>query len=411
MTEDWTDIIGEELEGVEESLPADDWNVLQQKYAASRKKRAAHVYAWSAGLAGIAASVALLLFLFRPDAPVVDRSLIADELPPVEELMPAEEPVTADTVTTDDFADGSAAPAVRSDVPEETAPSVGGGQQAPIHVDADDVSDDVLIAENVTEVETGDVSDADDEVGDIVKDTVPVTETLLAFEDLPEERPVRRRRPMSVGLSGSVSDAPIFSAMDEMSPPMGDSSPPDYTGPSDSSLVEQLKQSSAMMRRSGDYNESYTHELPVSVGVSFRLFLSDRFTLNTGLNYTRYVSARCRTYYSGGYEEDRQYVHYLGIPLRLDWMMVNKKYFNIYLGAGMQMDKCVYAKVGDERLRESAILFAVNAATGLQVNPVPKVGIYLEPEVSYALNDGTIQTFRSEEPFVFTVRAGLRFTF
>ena len=408
MMEDWTDIIGEELEGIEESLPADDWNVLQQKYAASRKKRAAHVYAWSAGLAGIAASVALLLFLFRPDAPVVDRSLIADELPPVEELMPAEEPVTVDTVATEDFADDHADP---SDVPEETVPYAGGGQQAPISVDADDVSDDVLIAENVTEVETDDVSDADDEVVDIVKDTVPVTETLLAFEDLPEERPVRRRRPMSFGLSGSVSDAPIFSAMDEMNPPMGDPSPPDYTDPSDSSFVEQPKQSPAMMRRSGDYNESYKHELPVSVGVSFRLFLSDRFTLNTGLNYTRYVSARGRTYYSGGYEEDRQYAHYLGIPLRLDWMVVNRKYFNMYLGAGMQMDKCVYAKVGDERLRESGILFGVNAATGLQVNPVPKVGIYLEPEVSYALNDGTIQTFRSEEPFVITVRAGLRFTF
>ena len=405
MMEDWTDIIGEELEGIEESLPADDWNVLQQKYAASRKKRDAHVYAWSAGLAGIAASVAMLMFLFRPDAPVVDRSLIADELPPVEE------PVSADTVTTDGFADGSAAPAVRSDVSEETVPYAGGGQQATIHVDADDVSDDVLIAENVTEVETSDVSDADDEVVDIVKDTVPVTETLLAFEDLPEERPVRRRRPMSVGLSGSVSDSPIFSAMDEMNPPMGDTSPPDYTGPLDSSLVEQPKQSPAMMRRSGDYNESYKHELPVSVGVSFRFFLSDRFTLNTGLNYTRYVSARCRTYYSGGYEEDSQYAHYLGIPLRLDWMVVNRKYFNMYLGAGMQTDKCVYAKVGDERLRESGILFSVNAATGLQVNPVPKVGIYLEPEVSYALNDGTIQTFRSEEPFVFTVRAGLRFTF
>lgn len=405
MMEDWTDIIGEELEGIEESLPADDWNVLQQKYAASRKKRAAHVYALSAGLAGIAASVALLLFLFRPDAPVVDRSLIADELPPVEELVPA------DTVATDDFADGSAAPAVRSDVPEETIPHAGGGQQAPIHVDADDVSDDVLIAENVTEVETDDLSDADDEVVDIVKDTVPVTETLLAFEDLPEERPVRRRRPMSVGLSGSVSDSPIFSAMDEMNPPMGDPSPPDYTGPLDSSLVEQPKQSPAMMRRSGDYNESYKHELPVSVGVSFRFFLSDRFTLNTGLNYTRYVSARGRTYYSGGYEEDRQHAHYLGIPLRLDWMVVNRKYFNMYLGAGMQTDKCVYAKVGDERLRESGVLFSVNVATGLQVNPVPKVGIYLEPEVSYALNDGTIQTFRSEEPFVFTVRAGLRFTF
>ena len=35
MMEDWTDIIGTELENIEEPLPADDWSVLQQKYAAS----------------------------------------------------------------------------------------------------------------------------------------------------------------------------------------------------------------------------------------------------------------------------------------------------------------------------------------------------------------------------------------
>ena len=38
MMEDWTDIIGEELESIEEPLPADDWSVLQQKYAAARRR-------------------------------------------------------------------------------------------------------------------------------------------------------------------------------------------------------------------------------------------------------------------------------------------------------------------------------------------------------------------------------------
>ena len=38
MMKDWTDIIGEELENIEEPLPADDWSVLQQKYAAAQRK-------------------------------------------------------------------------------------------------------------------------------------------------------------------------------------------------------------------------------------------------------------------------------------------------------------------------------------------------------------------------------------
>ena len=45
MMEDWTDIIGEELENIEEPLPADDWSVLQQKYAAAQKRKKAAAFA------------------------------------------------------------------------------------------------------------------------------------------------------------------------------------------------------------------------------------------------------------------------------------------------------------------------------------------------------------------------------
>ena len=92
-------------------------------------------------------------------------------------------------------------------------------------------------------------------------------------------------------------------------------------------------------------------------------------------------------------------------------MAVNKKHFNLYLGAGLQADKCVYAIAGNERLNEREVLFGLNGTMGLQVNIVPMVGLYIEPEVSYALNEGSIETFRSDEPFVITARGGLRFNF
>ena len=83
----------------------------------------------------------------------------------------------------------------------------------------------------------------------------------------------------------------------------------------------------------------------------------------------------------------------------------------MYLGAGVQMDKCVYATVGEERLHEKQILFGINGTVGIQVNVIPMVGIYFEPDFSYALNEGSIETFRSDEPFTIAVRAGLRFNF
>ena len=75
------------------------------------------------------------------------------------------------------------------------------------------------------------------------------------------------------------------------------------------------------------------------------------------------------------------------------------------------MDKCVYAHVGNERLYEKQVLFGLNGAMGLQVNIVPMIGLYFEPDFSYALNQGSIKTFRSDELFVVTVRGGLRFNF
>ena len=81
------------------------------------------------------------------------------------------------------------------------------------------------------------------------------------------------------------------------------------------------------------------------------------------------------------------------------------------MGAGMQMDKCVYARVGEERLYEKPVLFGIGGTMGLQYNITSRVGLYFEPEAYWALNEGTIETFRSDEPFVLTMRGGLRFSF
>ena len=92
-------------------------------------------------------------------------------------------------------------------------------------------------------------------------------------------------------------------------------------------------------------------------------------------------------------------------------MAVNRKHFNFYIGAGMQMDKCIYAVAGKERLHEKQALWGLNGVMGVQVNVIPMLGLYLEPEVSYALNEGSIKTFRSDEPFMISARAGIRINF
>ena len=410
MMEDWTDIIGEELENIEEPLPADDWSVLQQKYAAAQKRKKAAAFAWAGGITSVAAAIALVLLLVRPATVPADDNLVADQLPPIEEVVPV------DTVSIESQSENV-------EIPETVAPKK--RKLIPTSVNVVKPSDDMLIAQDKTE----DNIPAEEEIFDVVKDTVSVTERLLAdagntndkkdmaednhmdywgFGDFPDDEPMRRRMKVSVGLSGSASANPIPKMYDvNLEPPQDNVTAP---GTKDSTEVDS-PELARMMRSKSSYTEKYKHEIPKSIGVSARFHITDKLSINTGLTYTRYASDRTRMYSYSDYQNDRQYVHYLGIPVRLDWMIVNRKHFNFYLGAGVQADKCIYATVGGERLHEKEVLFGLSGAMGLQFNIVPMVGLYLEPDISYSLNEGSIQTYRSMEPFMVTVRGGLRFNF
>ena len=422
MMEDWTDIIGEELENIEEPLPADDWSVLQQKYAAAQKRKKAAAFAWAGGITSVAAAIALVLLIVRPDASIPDQKgdfndFVAEILPPTEEAVSVDSSVVelpADTVL-------QVLPSVRKNVSEPV----------------DNVmktADDELIADNDTEDMP---SENTYEVFDVIRDTTSLNDKLLAdastadkkedeyaqpsdtygFEDFPEDESRRKRRHISIGISGATSDSPMMRVGGDMMAdlPTDQGKPPfpgDHINPEDTLGTDEPQPAISMMRARGGYSDSYLHEIPVSVGVSARVHLTDRLSVNTGLNYTRYKSLRTRIFnVTNEQRKDWQYVHYLGIPVRLDYMAVNKKHFNLYFGAGMQMDKCIYATVADERLRERQVLFGVNGTMGMQVNIVPMVGLYFEPEVYYALNEGTIETFRTDEQFVVTVRGGLRINF
>ena len=419
MMEDWTDIIGEELENIEEPLPADDWSVLQQKYAAAQRKKRAAAFAWAGGITSVAAAVALVLLLVRPDSSSVIpgstgdlNDLVAETLPPIEDVVPVDSSLVESAIDT---------------VLYVTTPV-----QKKVSIPVDVVrktAEDVLVAENHTEEIA---SENTEEIFDVIRDTTSLKDKLLAdasiankkdssndayteptgtfgFDDFPDDTPRRKMRLMSIGISGSTSDSPMMKPMADSEPPMDHEPSPE---PEDSVAAETPQSAMTMMRAKSGYSDSYQHEIPVSVGLSARFFLTDRLSINTGLNYTRYKSLRTRWFASThDQQKDWQYAHYLGIPVRLDWMIVNKKHFNFYLGAGVQADKCIYATVGGERLHEKEVLFGLNGAMGLQFNIVPMVGLYFEPDISYSINEGSIQTYRIREPFMISVRGGIRFNF
>lgn len=151
------------------------------------------------------------------------------------------------------------------------------------------------------------------------------------------------------------------------------------------------------------------HKQPLSFGVSVRKNLVKGFSVESGLTYT-YLASDVR--YEGSSEKISQKLHYIGIPVRANWSFVNAKDFTMYVSAGGAIEKCVYGKIGTESETVKPVQLSVMGAVGAQYNISNRVGLYVEPGVSYFFDDGSsVQTIRKEDPCNFTLQAGIRLTY
>ena len=144
--------------------------------------------------------------------------------------------------------------------------------------------------------------------------------------------------------------------------------------------------------------EDPVHYFPVRLGLSAMIPISDRWFVSTGLNYSLYLSSF--NYRIAG--KTTQAAHYLGVPVKINWVMASNQLFDVYLGGGLEGDKC---------LGEDGFSLSLQGAGGIQMNLSRRLGIYLEPELSWRIPTGTpkLETYRSTHPLLFTVAAGLRF--
>ena len=163
------------------------------------------------------------------------------------------------------------------------------------------------------------------------------------------------------------------------------------------------------LRTRDDQITSIEHKQPISLGFSLRKDLAKGFSLETGLTYTYLASD---VVLGNDAVEKEQKLHYLGIPLRVNWNFLDLKSFTLYVSAGGMVEKCIYGKLGNEKQTVKPLQLSAMGAVGAQYNVSKKVGIYFEPGLSYYFDDGsTVQTIRKERPCTFTLQAGVRLTY
>ena len=144
--------------------------------------------------------------------------------------------------------------------------------------------------------------------------------------------------------------------------------------------------------------------MPLKTGVSVKFPIYENLSITTGLNYTLYLSRI--SYNLSGVK--KQSVQYLGIPVRLDGILASNRWFDVYVGGGLEADYCLKAVRGGEAIPKGGFVFSLLGAGGIQFNVSDRLGIYVEPEINLALPSEAPETYMTKHTVSFQLSTGIR---
>lgn len=163
------------------------------------------------------------------------------------------------------------------------------------------------------------------------------------------------------------------------------------------------------------------HKVPVTFGLSLYYNLGKKWGIGTGINYTK-LASELHSGSDDNYIKGDQVVHYIGIPVQVNYNVLQKGRFTGYVTGGAMLEKPVSGSIttsyvvhdevretSKENMEHKPLSFSVNTAVGLQLKLVDKVGIYAEPGIGYHFRDeNSPNTIYKEKPLHFNVKFGIR---
>lgn len=164
------------------------------------------------------------------------------------------------------------------------------------------------------------------------------------------------------------------------------------------------------------------HEEPLSFGLTVGMPISSKFSVSTGLVYTRQRSDFTITYRNTDSSSDnlirrteqKQTLHYLGIPVNFSTTLWHNNRFHTYALVGGQADFNVDAqmKVNGEKVDadKDNVQFSATLGLGARYDFLPFMGVYVEPTAKYYFdNQSDLSNSFKDHPFKFNLQMGLRF--
>ena len=243
----------------------------------------------------------------------------------------------------------------------------------------------------------------------------------------PQEKRRAGRRGLSIGLG--AAGAGSSSSMDKFEPRavMGSNPLEGEAGTVGWADDRILTSAGTIVYNQPEVDDSYSHKMPVKLGLTARYAFTNLLGIETGLTYSLLQSdiKRGSESTTGAWSNSEQTLHYLGVPLNLTFDFLNTRYVNIYAAAGGMMEFGVKGSIKttdhlnnsmtsthQNAITPKGLLWSVNATAGVQVNVLPSLGIYVEPGMSHHFkNDRQPRSSYTDKPTNFALGFGLRYTF
>ena len=385
MRDNWTDKLPSLMEGHQEAPPEGLWDAVQ----AGVNRPKVVWWPWAASLAA-AAAVVLAVFLWKPAAVPAEAPVLLD-VPQerVAEVWVQEEPVVpVEELHTEE---------------PKTLPEV---QIEPQTHPEEPISEDQV-------QERPEVHPGPPEVHP--EEPVIVPEQPVVWPQEPTVAPKKARRGRITVSSGGAMLAQTSRSVTQgygvaYNPGMDTPAPMVKSGIS----VQMLSRN-----RASTTEASHRQLLRMSLGVNYEF--APRWSIGSGLTYS--ILRSDYTTLSGTTETQTvRFLHYVGVPLNLQFQVLEWKRLSLYLNAGPMLETLVGANVetlsfvsgiltSDQRENVSCKdwRWSLNAGAGMQLRLFGSTYLFVQPGISWHIpNNSGVESCYTARPLAFALDFGLR---
>jgi hypothetical protein len=170
------------------------------------------------------------------------------------------------------------------------------------------------------------------------------------------------------------------------------------------------------------------HDQPISFGITVSKSFFDDLSLETGLLYT-YLSSKVRNSGTNFQVQETQHLHYIGIPLNVNYNLFSLKKLDVYASVGGMLEKDVYGEYrrkGEGKSTELNISseeeitkisqhnpqISVNAGVGISYPVWQNFKLYGKIGGAYYFDaNNQYKTIYSDSKIVMDLNVGLRYEF